>query len=70
VGGEIFPIVFISLLTVSTRCTAKWNDLDAGGGRRSHKLTEALYEALEKKELWDEYGIIDGIMVCLTSNWM
>lgn len=45
------------------RCDAPWDDLDHAAGRRSHRLTEALFEALETKPLWDDYGIIDGIMV-------
>lgn len=46
------------------RCDAHWNNLDGGGGRRSHELTEALSKALGTKALWDDYGIIDGVMVC------
>jgi hypothetical protein len=35
------------------RCDARWDNLDHAAGRRSHRLTEAL---------WDDYGMIDGIM--------
>lgn len=45
------------------RCDARWDNLDLAAGRRSHRLTEALFEALGTKALWDDYGIIDGIMV-------
>ncbi|KDR77955.1 hypothetical protein GALMADRAFT_94455 [Galerina marginata CBS 339.88] len=44
------------------RCDAAWNNLDGGGGRRAHRLTEALFEALGTKALWDDYGIVDGIL--------
>ncbi|KAF8801821.1 hypothetical protein BYT27DRAFT_7309117 [Phlegmacium glaucopus] len=44
------------------RCDAPWNNLDHAAGRRSHRLTEVLFEALGTKALWDDYGIIDGIM--------
>ncbi|KAJ7571816.1 hypothetical protein C8J56DRAFT_1009909 [Mycena floridula] len=44
------------------RCTARHDDLDGPGGRRSHEHTESLYEALGARSLWDEYGVIDGIM--------
>ncbi|THU79867.1 hypothetical protein K435DRAFT_696868 [Dendrothele bispora CBS 962.96] len=44
------------------RCTAHRADLDGEGGRRSHILTEALMNALSSRVLWDEYGIVDGIM--------
>ena len=45
------------------RCDAPWNNLDDGGGRRSHELTQALFKALGTKALWDDYGIVDGVMV-------
>ncbi|KAG6825100.1 hypothetical protein H0H92_004703 [Tricholoma furcatifolium] len=40
------------------RCTARFDDLDGPGGRRSHELTEALSDVLGKRALWDDYGII------------
>jgi hypothetical protein len=46
------------------RCDAHWSDLDNNiGGRRAHVLTEALTDALRTKTLWNDYGIVDGIMV-------
>ncbi|KAF4614058.1 hypothetical protein D9613_007679 [Agrocybe pediades] len=45
------------------RCDAPWNQLDDGdGGRRAHELTEALFRGLGSKVLWDDYGIVDGIL--------
>ncbi|KIM41784.1 hypothetical protein M413DRAFT_27359 [Hebeloma cylindrosporum] len=44
------------------RCDAPWDNLDHTAGRRSHRLTEALFETIGTKALWDDYGIIDGIM--------
>lgn len=48
----------------SWRCDARWDNLDHTGGRRSHRLTEVLFEAMGTKALWDDYGIINDIMVC------
>ena len=45
------------------RCDAQWDNLDHAAGRRSHRLTEALFEVMGTKALWDDYGIIDGVMV-------
>ena len=46
------------------RCNAHWKDLDHGdAGRRAHRHTEALFEAVGKNSLWDDYGIISDIMV-------
>ncbi|KAG6808987.1 hypothetical protein H0H92_002077 [Tricholoma furcatifolium] len=44
------------------RCTAPFNDLDGPGGHRTHQLTEALFNGLGKKALWDGYGIISDIL--------
>ncbi|THU87110.1 hypothetical protein K435DRAFT_762879 [Dendrothele bispora CBS 962.96] len=42
--------------------TAHRTDLDGEGGRRSHLLTEALMNTMSARTLWDDYGIVDGIM--------
>jgi len=53
---------FMSLMLC--RCDAKWDNLiDNDAGRRSHKLTCSLAAALDKKALWDDYGIVNDIMV-------
>ncbi|KAG6805672.1 hypothetical protein H0H92_014423, partial [Tricholoma furcatifolium] len=44
------------------RCTARFDDLDGAGGRRSHEHTLALFDVLGKASLWDDYGIISDIM--------
>lgn len=49
------------------RCDARWDDLDHTAGCRSHRLMEVLLEAMGTKALWDDYGIIDRIMVCTLS---
>ena len=47
------------------RCDAHWSDLDNGeAGRRALQHTEALFEAVGNKSLWDDYGIIADILVC------
>jgi hypothetical protein len=46
------------------RCDAKWDNLDDNiAGRRTHKLTCYLVEALDKTSLWEDYGIVSDIMV-------
>ena len=45
------------------RCDARWDNLDHAAGCRFHRLTEALFEVMGTKALWDDYGIIDGVMV-------
>ena len=47
-------------------CLAHYKDLDGGGAARSHDHTRVLMQALEPKELWDSYGIIDDVLV---SRW-
>lgn len=46
------------------RCNARWDNLDGEGGRRIHELSLALLDTLDKKALWDDYGIVSEIMVC------
>lgn len=47
------------------RCLGHHKHLDCGlsQGRRSEELHEALVAALDKKTLWNEYGIVAGIIV-------
>jgi len=47
------------------RCTADRDDLDGGGGRRSREHTELLVTNLELGVLWDEYGLVGDIVVCI-----
>ena len=49
-----------------SRCTARADNLDGEGGRRSHELTLAAMAALDAKTLWDEYGIVSDLMVSFT----
>ncbi|KAF7370236.1 hypothetical protein MSAN_00654400 [Mycena sanguinolenta] len=44
------------------RCTASSTDLDGLGSRRSQLHTEALFEALDHGQMWDDYGIIPGVL--------
>jgi Plavaka transposase len=59
----IFISAYYSSCLCPIRCDAPSDNLDGEGGRRSHELTLALFDALDKKALWDDYGIIDDIMV-------
>jgi hypothetical protein len=47
------------------RCTAHQHDLDGGGGRRSRDHTELLVSEFELGVLWEEYGLVGDIVVCL-----
>ncbi|PBK82674.1 hypothetical protein ARMGADRAFT_1140721 [Armillaria gallica] len=44
------------------QCTASHHDLDGPDGQRTHKHTTTWFHAMSSKEMWDDYGIIDGIM--------
>ena len=57
--------VFMFLMSNRHRCDARWDDLDTKDttGRRAHRHTEAVFEALGTKEMWDDNGIINDIMV-------
>ncbi|KZP04646.1 hypothetical protein FIBSPDRAFT_915040 [Athelia psychrophila] len=43
------------------RCTARPDDLDGAGGRRSHDHTDNLAAVLSLKALWEDYGIVGDI---------
>ncbi|KAJ7724780.1 hypothetical protein B0H16DRAFT_289198 [Mycena metata] len=44
------------------RCNASNKNLDGEGGRRSQELNDALFDALDHKALWDQYGIIPDVI--------
>ena len=50
----------------SNRCTALPNDLDGIRGHRNQALTELLMDTLTSKELRDEFGIDDDVIVCFS----
>jgi hypothetical protein len=53
-------------LMCHSRCTAPVNDLDSGHHAcRSQAHTELLVEEFELGMLWDEYGLVGDIVVCL-----
>lgn len=45
------------------KCTANKDDLDGVRGRRTHEWTQAAMGAFDDKTLWDDYGIVSGVMV-------
>ena len=56
----------IHLLTSFFRCTAPANGLDAHHHvRHSQAHTELLVKAFELGTLWDEYGLVGDIIVCV-----
>ena len=50
------------------RCTARQNDLDGGGGLRFRDHTELLVSEYELGVLWDEFGLVGDIVVCVFGN--
>jgi hypothetical protein len=55
-----------AMLMCHSRCTAPANDLDSGQHvRRSQAHAELLVEEFELGMLWDEYGLVGDIVVCL-----
>ncbi|KAF9035748.1 hypothetical protein BDZ89DRAFT_1090916 [Hymenopellis radicata] len=44
------------------RCTAHRTNLDGAAGRRTHEHTEMAFECMSSKDLWNNYGIVDGIL--------
>jgi hypothetical protein len=50
------------------RCTARPEDLDGEGGRRSREHTELLVRELELGALWNEYGLVGDIVVRLHAS--
>jgi hypothetical protein len=49
-----------------SRCTAPANDLDSGQHvRRSQAHAELLVKEFKLGMLWDEYGLVGDIVVCL-----
>lgn len=52
-------------LLYTIRCTTHNNNLDGGGGRLSHELTDTLLAVLDPQTLSNDYGIIHDIVVCV-----
>ena len=61
-------LVFLATLADHriVRCTARPEDLDGEGGRRSCEHTELLVSELELGVLWDEYGLVGDVVVHIT----
>ncbi|KAF8805362.1 hypothetical protein BYT27DRAFT_7243409 [Phlegmacium glaucopus] len=61
-------LTLIAFLAIPKRMVSS-DALDAKDtGRRAHQHTEAVFEALRTKEMWDDYGIIDDIMSQLLTS--
>jgi hypothetical protein len=64
----MYYIIFLQVTKHFIRCTANLNVLgqcDHCGGRRSRDHTELLVCDLELGVLWDEYGLVGDIVVCI-----
>ncbi|KAF8328733.1 hypothetical protein F5887DRAFT_897430 [Amanita rubescens] len=44
------------------KCTANKDDLDGIRGQCTHEWTQTATEAFDDKTLWDDYGIVSGVM--------
>lgn len=44
----------------------KRGEFNGEGGRRSREHTELLVEEFELGDLWDEYGIVGDVVVCIS----
>lgn len=54
------------MLTPYFRCTAPAKDLDSGHHvRRSQAHSDLLVEEFELGMLWDEYGLVGDVTVCI-----
>lgn len=51
--------------SLGCRCDAPSTNLDGESGRRSHAHTDALFDALDHKAMWDDYGVIPDVIVSL-----
>ena len=64
-GINVFPASsFFSATT--TRCLAHRLNLDSNDPQlvyHCHELSRAFIQSLTIKELWNDYGIVDGILV-------
>ena|SRR5882762_9094286 len=47
----------------ATSCLADRQNLDSGGALRSHEHTKQLMHTLDQEHLWDDYGVIDDVLV-------
>ena len=53
-----------TVITDLHRCTASYQNLDGyQAGRRTREFTELLLDTLDRKRLWEEYGVDDDILV-------
>ena len=59
-----FTLRVMSGLT-SSSCTAQNRDLDGDGGPRAHIHTAQLRATMDLRALWDNYGIVGDVEVCL-----
>lgn len=46
------------------RCMANYRDLDGNGGQHSRQHTRELVKEFQLGTLWDEYGLVEDIIVC------
>jgi len=61
-----FMCLIVIIIDDFTRCTASPEDLEGPSTLRFAEHTAALAEAAELGDLWDDYGIVGDVMVCLS----
>jgi len=60
-------VIVLSVKANILRCDALPDNLDGPGSRRrSHEKTDFLMKNFDPGILWDEYGIRNDIVVCLS----
>ena len=52
-------------LTLAAKCTVKKTNLNGGGGQHSYEHMKVQMSGFDLGELWDKYGLIGDIIVCL-----
>ena len=65
-GINVFPASSSSSSATTTRCLAHRLNLDSNDPQlvcRCHELSRAFIQSLTIKKLWNDYGIVDGILV-------
>ncbi|KAK0447487.1 uncharacterized protein EV420DRAFT_1622437 [Desarmillaria tabescens] len=55
-------LIFLSIPKIESFIFSHQSDLDGEAARWLHVHTMACFEAMSPKELWDNYGIVDGIL--------
>ena len=53
----------MELNVANMRCVAKATNLEEKGAQRTVEFAEALIEAFDTQDLWDEFGMVKDLVV-------